>query len=80
MDRAAMLALLASPDYSIEWGKRSELEPRLSGSVAVVSTHWQGRGAYQGKPFVDDQRCSVIVSLDGPPSVIAEHCTNIEQH
>ena len=69
---------VASPDYRLERGQRSEIHTYRVGTTVVVSTRWQGAGVYQGKPFNDDQRCSVVVGfVDGKPRVLSEHCTNI---
>ncbi len=40
----------------------------------IVSSRWRGRGTYEGKPFVDDQRCSVVIASG---TVLMEHCTNL---
>jgi ketosteroid isomerase-like protein len=70
--------MVASPDYRLERGQRSEIHTYRVGTTVVVSTRWQGAGAYQGKPFDDDQRCSVVVGfVDGKPRILSEHCTNI---
>jgi hypothetical protein len=75
MDRQAIVTMLGSPQYRIEAGSRSEVRTFASGSVIVISTRWQGRGTYEGKPFVDDQRCSVVVASS---IVLMEHCTNLK--
>jgi hypothetical protein len=77
MDRSAIVAMLASPKYIIDSGSRDELETHVQADVVVVSTRWRGRGSYEGKAFVDDQRCSVVVDLKAKPLVLAEHCTNL---
>ncbi|HEV8657265.1 MAG TPA: nuclear transport factor 2 family protein [Thermoanaerobaculia bacterium] len=77
IDRAAIVAMLASPKYSIDSGSRDELETHAHGDIVVVSTRWRGRGSYADKAFVDDQRCSVVVALKPKPAVLAEHCTNL---
>jgi len=78
MDRKAMLTMLASPDYKIDSGSREEVRAFVTGETAVLGTHWIGRGSYQGKPFADDQRCSVVISLGFKPEVLSEHCTNVQ--
>ena len=55
--RAETMGILSAPDYVLERAKRSELPVSLSGSVAVVSSRWQGEGSYRGEAFKDDQRC-----------------------
>ena len=77
MDRKAVLSMLASPDYRIDAGSRDEFRTFVSGSAVVVSSRWRGRGSYDGKPFTDDQRCSVVIAVTPKPTVLAEHCTNL---
>lgn len=51
---------------------------RVTGATAVVSSRWQGDGAYSGGEFHDDQRCSlVLVKGGGAWRLVAEHCTQI---
>ena len=66
------------PEYRLERGERSEIRTFRIGTTVVVSTRWQGAGVFDGKPFQDDQRCSVVVGFaDGRGRVLSEHCTNI---
>jgi ketosteroid isomerase-like protein len=76
-DRKGLLEMLASPEYRIDAGSRDEFRTFVSGSVVVVSSRWRGRGSYNGKPFTDDQRCSVVIAVTPKPTVLAEHCTNL---
>lgn len=77
-DLAKTRALLASPAYRLETGRREEMRAYRFGSTVVVDSHWIGAGAFDGKPFSDDQRCSIVVGFaDGRGRVLAEHCTNI---
>jgi ketosteroid isomerase-like protein len=70
--------LVASPDYRLERGHRSDIHTYRVGTTVVVSTRWQGAGVFEGKPFEDDQRCSVVVGFaDGKGRVLSEHCTNL---
>jgi len=78
MERKEMLAMLASPDYKIESGSRDEVRVLVTESTAILSTRWRGKGTYEGKPFLDDQRCSVVISLGLTPEVLSEHCTNLQ--
>ena len=69
---------VASPDYRLERGERSEIHTYRAGTTVVVSTRWKGAGSFKGKPFDDDQRCSVVVGfVDGKARVLSEHCTNL---
>lgn len=70
--------LLGNPAYHLVRAERTELQVHLYGNTAVVSSRWQGEGSYDGEPFRDDQRCSlVVVERAGEPRVISEHCTPI---
>jgi hypothetical protein len=43
-----------------------------------VSSRWKGQGAYDGQPFHDDQRCSIILArVKQQWLVVSEHCTQI---
>lgn len=76
--RTQLLELLAAPAYRVERAQRSELEPRIMGTTAVVSSRWQGQGTYPGGRFDDDQRCSlVLVKVGVAWRLAAEHCTQI---
>ena len=55
--RAETIVLLGAPDYQLKYAKRSEVAVSLSGTVAVISSRWQGEGSYRGEAFTDDQRC-----------------------
>ena len=77
-DLAKTRETVASPGYRLERGERSEIATYRIGTTVVVSTRWQGAGVFDGKPFQDDQRCSVVVGFaDGRGRVLSEHCTNI---
>ena len=77
-DRAATKQLVTSPVYRLDRGERTEQKTYRSGSTVVVSSHWIGAGVFDGKPFADDQRCSVVVAFaDGKGRVLSEHCTNL---
>lgn len=77
--RDRWFAFMLSPDYRLEAARRHEIAVTRSGDdVAVASTRWTGHGAWQGRPFEDDQRCSVVLArLDQTWKVISEHCTQI---
>lgn len=76
--RGQSLAMLSAPHYRLEYADRSELEIHLSGNTAVVGSRWRGRGTWEGRSFVDDQRCSLTLAR-GPDGwlVLSEHCTQI---
>lgn len=76
--RARFLEFLSSPAYRLDRVLRSELEPRVDGAGAVVSSRWVGAGAYGTESFDDDQRCSlVLVRQETGWRLLAEHCTQI---
>ena len=77
-DLAATKAMLSSPGYRLERGRRDQLKAYRYGSTVVVSSHWTGAGVFDGRPFTDDQRCSVAVGFsDAVARVLSEHCTQI---
>ena len=77
--RAETMAMLSDPGYRLEHAARSETEVSHSGPVAVVSSRWQGRGTYRGKPFKDDQRCGQTWLLTDYETwqLVSEHCVQI---
>jgi ketosteroid isomerase-like protein len=76
-DRAGTLKLLGSPSYSMTFGKRDDMVPYSSGTTIVVASRWRGEGSYDGKPYVDLQRCSVVVDI-AQRKIVSEHCTNMK--
>ena len=76
--RAQLLELLVAPAYRVERAQRTVLEPRITGTTAVVSSRWQGQGTFPGGTFNDDQRCSLVLLKEGQAwRLLAEHCTQI---
>jgi hypothetical protein len=77
-DRAWAKTMMESPTYRLDTTRRDEIVVHRSGSTVVVGSRWRGSGTYDGKPFTDDQRCSVVVAFaDGAGRVLSEHCTAI---
>lgn len=78
-ERTAALAMLMSQEYLLLAATRSELlithaEPGL----AVVSSRWTAHGTYNGQPFTDDQRCTLLLRhIDRRWLIVAEHCTKL---
>ena len=61
LDRAAMLTIIRSPSYRLERGAVSEERAiELSPTVAALVHRFQGAGTYEGRSFVDDQRCITL--------------------
>lgn len=77
-NRDSVVATAGSPDYSLERMTRMEYQVELQGNTAIVATRWQGKGVYRGKPFDEDQRCSItIIKTNGHVQIYSEHCTPI---
>ena len=78
--KAQSISTLASPSYVLESAERTEIDVRLVGSTAVVSSRWRGHGTWKEKPFDDDQRCSLVFVKTGSGwKLLAEHCTQIQK-
>lgn len=76
--RAELLTSLAAPHYRLEYADRSELQVHQFGASAVVSSRWRGRGIWEGREFVDDQRCSLVLGWNSTGwRLMSEHCTQI---
>ena len=76
--RAPMLEFLGSPEYVLAHAQRSEIVVTHTGPVAVVSSRWQGHGTYQGKRFIDDQRCGQVwLETSRTWQMLSEHCVQI---
>jgi ketosteroid isomerase-like protein len=72
------LALMLSPKYTLASARRSDIAVHRTGDTAVASSRWQGHGRYDGKPFRDDQRCSLVLRREAADwRILAEHCTQI---
>ncbi len=78
-DRAAILAIARSPAYRPEQGTRTELAVTSLGPDAAVVLHrWQGSGTYEGKPYRDDHRCTMVGARRGRRWLVAwEQCSAI---
>ena len=78
-DFAATRAMLSSEGYRLERGRREDLKAYRHGETVVVSSHWTGAGVFDGKPFTDDQRCSVVVAFSGGSGrILSEQCTEMK--
>ena len=76
--RGETMKFLADSGYVLERAHRSELAVTVSGTVAVVSSRWQGQGSYRGERFVDDQRCGQTWVRNGRAwQLLNEHCVQI---
>lgn len=76
--RQSLLDELLSPKYILASAERTEVKVYQTSGTAVVSSRWKGQGRYDGQPFHDDQRCSIILARDKQQwLVVSEHCTQI---
>lgn len=79
--RDSVVATAGSPTYSLQTLSRSDYYVELYGNTATVSSRWQGKGSYHGKPFDEDQRCSItIIKLNNRIEILSEHCTPIKSN
>jgi ketosteroid isomerase-like protein len=78
-ERPAALSMLAAPGYVLQAATRSDVVvTHSSPGLVVVSSRWRGHGTWQGEPFRDYQRCSLVLRQTGAQwQVLAEHCTQI---
>lgn len=78
LSRRQWLDRLSNATYRLDSTERSEIDAHVSGTAAVVGTRWKGHGTSNGKPFRDDQRCSMaLTKASGEWKVLSEHCTQI---
>jgi ketosteroid isomerase-like protein len=76
--RQSLLDELLSPKYKLASAERTELKVYVTSGTAVVSSRWKGHGTYDGQPFNDDQRCSIVLARANEKwLVLSEHCTQI---
>ena len=76
--RERTMAMLRSPSYDLTSASREEVEVRRYDGAAIVTARWRGSGTDGGKPFRDDQRCSLVwVKGDREWQVALEQCTNV---
>jgi ketosteroid isomerase-like protein len=76
--RERWLQFMLSPKYALNAAKRGEIAIHRTGDAAVASTRWTGNGSYDGRPFDDDQRCSIALARAGGTwRILSEHCTQI---
>ena len=75
--RARTLEFLADPSYHLTQSVRSDVEITIAGLVARVTSRWEGRGEYQGRPVLDDQTCGQTwVWRENRWQLFTEHCVN----
>ena len=77
--RDSVVATAGESTYSLKDVSRTEIMINIYDNTAVVSTRWKGKGMYRGKPFNEDQRCSITVIKHGDKvEILSEHCTPIK--
>ncbi|WP_333820427.1 nuclear transport factor 2 family protein [Ohtaekwangia sp.] len=78
--RMESLQFLGDTSFVILNARRSEVETKISGNVAVVSSHWKGELVWKGDSIHDNQRCGqVYMKRDGKIQLISEHCIAIKE-
>ena len=77
LDRQAIMAIIRSPSYRLEQGKRSEVVVRALGPEAAMERHrYQGSGSFEGTAFTDDQRGVMIWEKQaGTWRLVFEQCS-----
>ena len=78
LDRRAILAVIQSPGYRLDRGKRTEVVVRAMGhDAALVRHHYQGSGSFEGTSFTDDQRCVMVWEREaGAWRLVMEQCSS----
>ncbi|HKY61370.1 MAG TPA: nuclear transport factor 2 family protein [Gemmatimonadota bacterium] len=75
--RLETLEFLQDPTYHLTHVARSDVDVRIAGPVARVTSRWEGRGEYRGNTVDDDQTCGQTwVWLEGHWQLFTEHCVN----
>jgi uncharacterized protein (TIGR02246 family) len=59
--RHAILAIIRSPTYRLDYATRTEVLVRALGRDAAVVRHGsQAAGSFEGTPFTDDHKCVMV--------------------
>lgn len=77
LDRQTTLNVIRSPGYRLDRSTRTEviIKP-LGNDSAVVVFRSQAEGAYDGKSFKDDHRCTMLLARRGAEwRVVLEQCS-----
>jgi ketosteroid isomerase-like protein len=79
MDRRRILEIIRSPTYQLHDGTRTEVAVKALGNDAAAIVHrWRGSGTFDGEPFRDDHRCTMVCSRQGGEwQVVLEQCSAI---
>jgi uncharacterized protein (TIGR02246 family) len=81
LDRQRILAIVRSPSYRLDQGKRTDVVVRpLGADAAVVRHRYQGSGSFEGTTFTDDQRgVAIWEKQDGKWRLVMEQSSNCSQ-
>jgi uncharacterized protein (TIGR02246 family) len=61
LDRQAILKIIRSPSYRVDYATRTEIFVRALGNAAAVVRHYsQSAGSFEGNSFTDDHTCVMI--------------------
>ena len=77
LDRDAILRIIRSPTYRLDWGTRTEVVVRALGQDAAVVRHrYQGAGSLEGDSFKDDHRGVMVWEKhNGEWRLVMEQCS-----
>ncbi len=77
LDRQAILAIIRSPSYRLDYGTRTEVVVRGLGQEAAIVRHrWQGAGSFEGTSFTDDHRCVMVWEKQaGQWCIVLDQCS-----
>ena len=76
-DKSRTLRFLADTGYVLTLSRRSEVQVKLAGRTAVISSRWEGEGRYRAEAVHDDQTCGQTWIWTGDEwLLLSEHCVN----
>jgi hypothetical protein len=77
LDRQAILAIIRSPSYRLDHGRRTEVVVRALGhNAAVVRHRYEVAGSFEGTSFTDDQQCVMVWEKQaGGWRLVMEQCS-----
>lgn len=76
-DTNATLAFLADTAYMLTLSHRTDIRVKMTGTTAVVSSRWEGKGRYKAEAVRDDQTCGQTWTwMEGRWMLLSEHCVN----
>ena len=78
LDRAAILGIIRSPNYWLDWWNRTEVVVRiLCNEAAIIRHRGQGAGSFEGSSFQQDHRCVMVCVRRGAEwRIVFEQCSN----